>query len=281
MTRQLLACERARHRTEKVNALRLHFLHLEQRGAPAICFLHGGAAHAHWFDRVIPALGDTLDVIALDQRGHGESQWAEPPAYATEDFAADLHALVDRLDWNRVILVGHSMGGHNAMAFAAWHPERTAGLVIVDSRPSLPPDRVQRMRERGRRPPRMHASEEAAVAAFRLLPPDTIADPTLLAHVARMGLARVDGGVRFRFDPACYADRRPVDCWPLLPRITAPTLIVRGEHSRVLPADMAGRMRETIRNAELVEFPGAYHHVTLDAPEAFGAALIAFVRRAR
>jgi esterase len=280
MTRQLLACERAKHRTEKVNALRLHFLHLERRGAPAICFLHGGAAHAHWFDRVIPALDDALDVIALDQRGHGESQWAEPPAYATEDFAADLHALIDRLDWNRVILVGHSMGGHNAMAFAAWHPERTAGLVIVDSRPYLPPDRVQRMRERGRRPPRMHASEEAAVSAFRLLPPDTIADPTLLAHMARMGLARVDGGVRFRFDPACYADRRPVDCWPLLPSITAPTLIARGEHSPVLPADMAGRMRETIANAELVEIPGAYHHLTPDAPEAFGAALDAFLRRA-
>jgi esterase len=280
MTRQLLACERAEHRVENVNALRLHFLHFQRQGAPAICFLHGGAAHAHWFDRVIPALDDTLDVIALDQRGHGESQWAEPPAYATEDFAADLHALLDRLGWNRVILVGHSMGGHNAMAFAAWHPERMAGLVIVDSRPYLPPDRVQRMRERGRRPPRMHASEEAAVAAFRLLPPDTIADPALLAHMAQMGLTRVDGGVRFRFDPACYADRRPVDCWPLLPRITAPTLIVRGEHSRVLPADMAGRMRETIADAELVEIPGAYHHLTLDTPEAFGAALLGFVRRA-
>jgi esterase len=279
MTRQLLACERAEHRSENVNALRLHLLHLERRGAPAVCFLHGGAAHAHWFDRVIPGLGEGFDVIALDQRGHGESQWAMPPAYGTADFAGDLHALFDRLGWAHVVLVGHSMGGHNAMAFAAWYPERTAGLIIVDSRPYLPPDRVQRMRERGRRPPRTHASEDAAVAAFRLLPPETIADPTLLAHMARMGLARVDGGVRFRFDPACYADRRPVDCWPLLPRIAAPTLIVRGEHSPVLPTDMAARMRQTIANAELIEIPGAYHHLTLDAPEVFGAALDAFLRR--
>jgi len=280
MTRQLLACERADRRFETVNGLRLHFLQLGPRQAPPICFLHGGAAHAHWFDRVIPGLMDRYHVVALDQRGHGESQWALPPAYATEDFATDLRALMERLGWERMTLVGHSMGGHNAMAFAAWHPERTAGLVVVDSRPYLPPDRVQRMRERGRRPARVHASEEAAVAAFRLLPRETVADPGLLAHMARTGLARADGGFRFRFDPACYADRKPVDCWPLLARVTAPTLVVRGEHSPVLPLNMAARMLETISNAELVEIPGAYHHLTLDAPEAFGAALARFLREA-
>lgn len=279
MTRQLLACEAAERRWEVINGLQLHFLQTGPKGAPPVCFLHGGAAHAHWFDRVIPTFQDRFHVISLDQRGHGESQWAAPPAYATEDFAGDLRALMDRLGWRRMTLVGHSMGGHNAMAFAAWHPERTAALVVVDSRPYLPPERVQRMRERGRRPPRVHASEEAAVAAFRLLPRETIADPALLAHMARAGLARADGGFRFRFDPACYADRKPVDCWPLLARVTAPTLVVRGEHSPVLPLEMAGRMLDVIPNAELVEIPGAYHHLTLDAPEAFGGALDTFLRR--
>ena len=279
MTRQLLACADAKHRVETINGLRLHLLQRGSDDAPPVCFLHGGAAHAHWFDRVIPGVATRIRAIALDQRGHGESQWATPPAYATQDFASDLLALMDRLGLPRVTLVGHSMGGHNAMAFATWHPDRTAALVIVDARPSLPPDRVQRMRERGRRPPRVHASEDAAVAAFRLLPRETIADPGLLAHMARMGLARVDGGVRFRFDPACYADRKPVDCWPFLRRITAPTLIVRGEHSPVLPLEMAQRMLETLRDAELVEIPGAYHHVTLDAPETFGAVLETFLQR--
>jgi pimeloyl-ACP methyl ester carboxylesterase len=280
MTRQLLACEAAERRTETLNGLRLQLLQIGPNGAPAVCFLHGGAAHAHWFDRVIPTFADRFHAIALDQRGHGESQWATPPAYATEDFARDLLALMDRLGLRRMTLVGHSMGGHNSMAFAAWYPERTAALVVVDSRPYLPPDRVQRMRERGRRAPRVHASEEAAVAAFRLLPRETIADPALLAHMARMGLVRVDGGFRSRFDPACYADRKPVDCWPLLPRITAPTLVVRGEHSPVLPLEMAARMLETIPDAELIEIPGAHHHLTLDAPEAFSAALDTFLRRA-
>jgi len=281
MTRQLLACEGAEHRVESINGLKLHFLQTGPRDAPAVCFLHGGAAHAHWFDRVIPAIRERCHVIVLDQRGHGDSQWAVPAAYATQDFAADLRALMDRLGLRRMTLVGHSMGGHNAMAFAAWHADRTRGLVIVDSRPQLPPDRVQRMHERGRRPPRVHPSEDAAVAAFRLLPRETIADPALLAHMARMGLMRIDGGFRFRFDPACYGDRHPVDCWPLLPRITAPVLVVRGEHSPVLPLEMAARMLETIPDAELVEIPGAYHHLTLDAPEAFATILDTFLRRVR
>ncbi len=280
MTRQLLACTDAEHRVETVNGLRLHLLQRGPSEAPTVCFLHGGAAHAHWFDRVIPGLGTRFRAIALDQRGHGESQWATPAAYATEDFAGDLRGLMDRLGLARMTLVGHSMGGHNAMAFAAWYPERTAALVVVDARPSLPPERVQRMRERGRRAPRVHASEDSALATFRLLPRDTVADPALLAHLARMGLARVNGGFRYRFDPACYADRRPVDCWPLLPRIEVPTLVVRGEHSPVLPLDMAARMLETIPDAELVEIPDAYHHLTLDAPDAFAAALDTFLRRA-
>jgi len=246
--------------------------------APTLCFLHGGAAHAHWFDGVMGAFSAGFRVISLDQRGHGDSAWAMPPAYATEDFAADLLALMDRLDLPRMALVGHSMGGHNAMGFSAWHPERVSALVVVDSRPALPPDRVQRMRERGQRPPRLHPTLEQAIASFRLLPRDTVADPELLAHLARVGLIELNGGFKYRFDPACYANRKPVDCWPLLPRITAPALIVRGELSPILPPDMAARLRDGIAGAELVEIPGAYHHLTLDAPGPFSEALAAFVR---
>src|SRR5205823_7159795 len=119
---------------------------------------------------------------------------------------------MDALGWERMTVVGHSMGGHNAMAFAAWHPERVSALVIVDSRPSLPPDRVERMRKRGQRPPRLHASMESALQSFRLLPPETTADPALLAHMARAGLVERDGGFKYRFDPARYAPRHPAHC---------------------------------------------------------------------
>ena len=272
MTRAL-GCEIARSRTLVVRGLRLHLLESGRPGAPPLCFLHGGAAHAHWFDRVTPAFAERFHVICLDQRGHGESEWAEPPAYGTEDFAADLLEVMDRLGWARMTVLGHSMGGHNAMTFAAWHPERVRALVIIDSRPAIPPERLEFMHARGRRLPRAHPSEEAAVKAFRLLPRETFADPAFLAHLARAGMTRRNGGWAWRFDPATHGSRAPVDAWPLLPRITAPTLIVRGGLSPVLPAEMAERLRTSVPNSTLVTIPDAYHHLTLDRPGEFTVAL--------
>jgi pimeloyl-ACP methyl ester carboxylesterase len=277
MTGQTLGCERSTSRKARINGLDLHYLETGRTGAPPVCFLHGGAAHAHWFDRVIPKLAERFHVISLDQRGHGASAWAIPPAYATQDFASDLLALMDHLHWDRMALVGHSMGGHNAMGFAAWHPARVSALVVVDSRPQLPPDRIDRMRERGQRPPRLHATEEEAVRSFRLLPKETTAEPALLEHLARAGLIRTERGYRYRFDPACYANRQPVDCWPLLPRVTAPALVVHGELSPILPAEMAARLGATIPRAEVVEIKDAYHHLILDAPEAFSGVLDRFL----
>ncbi|MGH7392011.1 MAG: alpha/beta fold hydrolase [Candidatus Rokuibacteriota bacterium] len=260
-----------------MGGLTLNLLEWGVSGRPGLCLLHGGAAHAHWFDLVAPALADRFHVVALDQRGHGESDWPRPPAYGTEDFAADLLGVLDAIGWERVGLAGHSMGGHNAMAFAAWHPARVRALVVIDSRPALPEDRLAMMHRRGERPLRRYATADEAVAAFRLLPRETVADPALLAHVARAGVARRDGGWSFRFDPEANRRRRPVDNWTLVSRITAPTLIVRGERSPILPREMAERLRGAIPDARLVEIPGAYHHLVLDRPAEFTAAVARFL----
>ena len=264
-----LGCENARKRSVVVGGLRLSFLEWGIAGRPVLCFLHGGSAHAHWFDVVTPAFIDRFHVIALDQRGHGESQWAEPPAYATENFAADLLGFIDALGWERVALIGHSMGGHNAMSFAAWHPDRVSALVIVDSRPTIPTDRLDRLRRRGERTLRPYPTCEAAAQSFRLLPRETMADPALLAHLGAEGVVERDGAWVYRFDPASNAGRHPVDAWTLLDRITAPTLIARGELSPVLPRDMADKLRAAIRGATLVEIPASYHHLVLDNPAGF------------
>jgi pimeloyl-ACP methyl ester carboxylesterase len=273
----VFGCETAWSRRIDVHQLELRLLEWGPPARTGLLLLHGGAAHAHWFDAIAAQLGDRRHVIALDQRGHGESAWARPPAYATENFAADIVGVLDRLGWDTAVLVGHSMGGHNAIACAAWHPERVRGLVIVDSRPAIPAERLEQMKERGNRPPRRHPTLEAAVAAFRLLPPDTIADPALVAHLARESVTRRDGAVSVRFDPACYAARVPVDGWPLLPRITAPALVVRGEWSPILPRPMAERLRAELPAARLVEIREAYHHLVLDRPEAFVRELQVFL----
>jgi pimeloyl-ACP methyl ester carboxylesterase len=219
-------------------------------------------------------------VLSLDQRGHGASEWPNPPAYATEDFVADLVGVMDGMGWPRMTVVGHSMGGANAMALAAWHPERVERLVIVDSRPSIPPERLGTMHQRGARAlrtPRRHPTPESAVASFRLLPRETVADPALLAHVARAGIVEREGGWSYRFDPAANGSRKPHDMWQHLSRITAPTLLVRAGLSPVLTPDMAEKMVAEIPDVRFVEVPDAYHHVTLDQPERFVRAVEGFL----
>ena len=270
-------CENARKRSVEVGGLRLSFLEWGMSGRPALCFLHGGSAHAHWFDRVTPAFADRFHAIALDQRGHGESDWAKPPAYATENFAADLLGVIDALGWRRVALIGHSMGGYNAMSFTAWHPDRVSALVIVDSRPSIPVERLGRLRTRGRLTLRPYPTLDAAVRSFRLLPRETVADPAFLAHLGQAGVVERNGQWVYRFDPASNGSRQPVDAWTLLDRITTPTLIVRGELSPNLPRDVVDKLRAAIRGAAFAEVPGSYHHLVLDNPAAFVQAVDPFL----
>jgi len=95
--------------------------------------------------------------------------------------------------------------------------------------------------------------------------------------LARAGMTGRNGGWGWRFDPATHGERKPVDAWSLLPRITAPTLIARGGLSPVLTEEMAERLRSSISHASLVTIPNAYHHLTLDAPAAFTTALDRFL----
>jgi pimeloyl-ACP methyl ester carboxylesterase len=271
------AVARPHDRFVTVNGLRLRYRDWGGAGRPLLA-LHGAAAHAHWWDPVAPRLGPALRVLALDWRGHGRSAWPRPSAYGSEDFAADLLAVIERLRLERVVVAGHSMGGHAAMAFAAWHPDALERLVVLDAKPMVNLQRLLAARARGERPRLEFDSREAALRRFHLSPPETAAPPSLVRAVAAHGIRRLRSGRWvYRFDPAADRKRQPVDAWPLLPRIRVPTLIVRGEHSTILPRELAERMAKAIPSARLEELAGAHHHVTLDAPEALADCLGAWV----
>jgi pimeloyl-ACP methyl ester carboxylesterase len=227
---------------------------------------------------VAPYLGPGWRLLALDWRGHGRSAWPDPPAYRTEDFAADLAGLVERLRLGSPVVAGHSMGGHVALAFAAWYPERLSHLVVLDARPHVNVERLRALQRRPPRPPAEFPSLRTALGRFRLRPPETTAPASLLRAIGRQGLVRLRSGRwRYRFDPACERRREPVDAWALLPRIAVPTLVVRGEHSTILTREVALRMTKAIPSATLEEIPGAHHHVTLDAPRAVADCLRAWL----
>jgi pimeloyl-ACP methyl ester carboxylesterase len=272
------ACDAAARRSFTVNGMTLRALEWGRPGRPALCFLHGGSAHSHWFDAVVPEFVDRFHIISLDQRGHGESDWAPDARYGTEQFASDLVGVMDHLGWERMAVVGHSMGGHNSIGFSAWHPDRVSALCVVDSRPALPAERLHAMHRRGHRGPRRHETLDLALRSFRLLPAETLAAPDLLEHLGRQGITEREGRFLYRFDPQCNGARKPVDGWTLLPQIKAPTLLVRGELSPIMPQEMAERMAAAIPNATLVTMLGVYHHLVLDAPDAFSRILDDFLR---
>src|SRR6476660_10536265 len=126
-----------RHRLFTTSGVRLHALYWGAAGSPPLLLLHGAAQTAHSFDEVAPALARDYDVLALDQRGHGDSGWAA--RYDREAFVGDIAAVLAAQGWPEVTLVAMSLGGLNAIAFAAARPECVRGLVVVDVVPSVAP----------------------------------------------------------------------------------------------------------------------------------------------
>src|SRR5262249_60389743 len=147
---------------------------------PPALLVHGNGGHAHWWAPLVPALVPGWRLIAPDLRGHGESDWAEPPAYGLDDFAADLAAVRHALAPGPVALVGHSMGGRVVLGHAARQPSGVRGLALLDSRlGDVDPALAVRWRGRvtGLREGRAYASREAALAAFPFVPAQFGAPP--------------------------------------------------------------------------------------------------------
>src|SRR4029077_15157858 len=115
-----------------LNGLHFHFLDWGADGERPLLLLHWGAQTAHSWDDVAPDLATDHHVLALDQRGHGDSAWAPAGRYARADFVGDVLAFLDDRAWPAATLVALSLGGVNSIAFAAAHPERIRGLVVVD-----------------------------------------------------------------------------------------------------------------------------------------------------
>ena len=125
--------------------LELHLLEWSSAGVPML-LLHGFGNEAHIWDDFSPQVARHYRVLALDLRGHGESAWDPEGRYDYENHLADLDALTTALGIERMVLVGHSLGGRISMLYAGRNPEKLAGLVIVDSAPELDARGIVRIR---------------------------------------------------------------------------------------------------------------------------------------
>jgi len=261
--------------------LRLHYLDYGTDGRQPMLCLHGGAAHAHWFDFIAPGFMQDFHVRSLDLRGHGDSDWVDPPAYSFADYASDVAVLVERLNLRNFILVGHSMGGMVSLVYAAAYTGRLAALVIVDTTMFMSEASVARLREMGTRSSSSYASHEELITRYRLLPAGTHgASPDVIRHVARhSGRKIADGDWRHKFDRGLYSLFERLDGIPLWERVRVPALIVKGEHSDRINESILDSIRVRAPQVELAVVPASDHHVTLDNPQGFIEAVRAFLRR--
>jgi pimeloyl-ACP methyl ester carboxylesterase len=221
---------------------------------------------------------DIFHLIAPDVRGHGESGWSSAGEYQYRDQASDLAALVDQLGLARFILIGTSMGGIIAMAYAAARGERLQGLVLNDIGPDVEGGSQRITQMVGSRPEEF-ATLEDAMAYRREMSPIVAGRSEEDQRELALGVLRQrpDGRWGWKMDPAYIQQRvqrgapsRP-GLWPALEGLACPTLVVWGTESDVLSEAQARRMVKVLPRGELVAVPGVGHAPTLVEPVVLAA----------
>ena len=254
----------------------LHFLAWGKPERPPLVLLHGGGANAHWWDPMAGELSERHYVIALDFRGHGDSDY--PEELEVGAFNADLEALCQHLGTASVALMGHSMGAQVALDHASRHPE-TRRLILLDlarggSRRSR---RVARLALSLRR---TYSTREEAIDRYRVIPPSERMDAGLLRQVAEHSVRLEDDGRwGFKFDPRWFGvPSRPA---PDLTQVTQPLLLLRGEESELLSPEGAADFVDSLPRAQMVTIARAGHHVLLDQPRKTLAPVLDFLESSR
>lgn len=256
----------------RAGTLRLHALDWGNPEAPPVLLLHGSNGHARLWDDVAAALANRARVLALDLRGHGDSDRPAPPAYRLTDYAADVCSVAEALRLPPLVLVGHSLGGLVTMLVAGEGRLPLRGAALLDIEANPPPYQAQHLNAAGLRPARRFASAEDVIAFEARSLPDVPRER--LARVAMNGVRRLpDGMLAQKADREALVQFEQIDCRPWLPRIACPALVVRGANSTVMRGEVAKQMVAALPRGRLVEIAGAGHQLIIEQPEAVAAAL--------
>lgn len=235
-------------------------------GAPGVVLVHGMFAHAHWWDAVAPYLARDFNVVALDLSGMGDSDFR--PEYRMSRHAEEIVAVTRNAGLEGAALVGHSYGGSTAVMASLSAPHLFRQLVILDSRIPFPGVKGLRPGPDMPRLKRIYPTCAEALTRFRLIPPDPLADPLILAHVAEQSLRETNGGWRWKFDDTVAVSARDNNLVDPA-ELSLPVVFMHGEESFVTPADQMELTRQVFPNARFVALAGAGHHLMIDRPVEF------------
>jgi pimeloyl-ACP methyl ester carboxylesterase len=203
--------------TYQSQGLRLRYMDWGNGSAPPLLLIHGGHDHSRSWDHVARALRTTFHVIAPDLRGHGDSDWATGSSYSLADHVYDLTCLVRSAGFEKVTIIGHSMGGMVSLTYAGAFPDMVSRLVVLDGVTNFPARRVKPVDVRiadwvgdldkfAQR--KTHFYPSVADGAERILSRNQRLTREQAMHLATHGLKRnVDGTYSWKFDPYLRAAR--------------------------------------------------------------------------
>ncbi len=248
-------------------------------GNPAghkLVFLHGLMGSGSNWRSIAKAFEDRFHVLTFDQRGHGRS-FRPRTGYHPRDFAQDLAHILDELGWEQTVLVGHSMGGRNALEFALHFAHRVKALVVEDIGPEASSAAIGRIEKLLSLVPVPFPSREVARRFFESEYPELISFYPGARVVAKFFLTNIEqkpeGGWSWRFDQEAILETlregRKEDHWDAWRNLKMPVLLVRGERSNDLTPETFTRMQTALPGVHAVEVAGAGHWVHFDQPEAF------------
>lgn len=249
----------------------------DEHGDPAnqtVIFTHSLVWDRDMFSETIARLSDAYHVINLDQHGHGESGYRA--SFTLEEMAADYAALLDALGFDRVHWAGLSMGGMTGMRLALAHPQKIKSLILMDtsSRPEMAERRENYLLLAGAMRAGMGGAVADAVLPFFFAPGTFTEQPELIARYrAKLQAERDHEGIY----QAAMAVFNRGDMTEQLDKITAPALVIVGEHDNATPPDRARLLAERLPDARLKMIPNAAHLSATEQPALVAAAIREFL----
>lgn len=269
-----------------LNGLRFHYVTWGNPKSPMLICLHGLRGYARTFEPLAKRMMDRLFVLSLDQRGRGDTDWDPNLNYYTDQYVQDLEALAEHLGRDRFHLLGHSMGGANALLYAYRNPGRLASIVLEDSGPgTASADRpsVQRIFSELKSTPMFFSLWEEAAVFWRSVRPN-VSDAAIASRMAN-SMREADGRIVWKHDQAGIAQcrinpasgRGTPDLWPCVDAIQCSGLILRGAKSDYLSRETVEAVCTRNPNVDMYEVPDAGHYVHDDNPEDFMRIVEAFL----
>ena len=265
-------------KTVKIKGSKISYNCWGEKNKPGLIFVHGGMAHADWWNFITPYFLKTHRVIAMNLGGMGDSEWRKE--YSTETWGLEIEGVCKKEKLKKPIIIGHSLGGMCGVYAASIMKKNLYGLIIVDTAILPPSDKPPKF-DFKIRANKIYKSLKEIKSRFRLVPGQIDALGYIMEYIAEKSIKKNKGGWTWKFDPnymkifnsESFLERQAV-YRNKLKGLKCRVAILRGEKSVIFPGSSAKYMHELMdKKSPIINVPEAHHHIMVDQPMALISAL--------